>query len=108
MLDDYAALIREGRVNVLDCDGVVKGILVLIPEENAMLLDNVAVAPEVKGKGLGRKMLEFAEDSRPRAGYRHPPLHAREDDREHRPLHPHRLRRDAPGRGEGAAPRLHD
>ena len=70
MLDDYAALIRERRVHVLDCDGVVKGILVLIPEQDAMLLDNVAVAPDAKGMGFGRKLLEFAEDSARRAGYR--------------------------------------
>ena len=70
MLDDYAALIREGRVHVLDSDGVVKGILVLIPEQDAMLLDNVAVAPDAKGMGFGRKLIEFAEDSARRAGYR--------------------------------------
>ena len=54
MLDDYAALIDAGRVHVGMRDGVVQGILVLIPQNDAMLLDNVAVAPEAQGSGLGR------------------------------------------------------
>jgi ribosomal protein S18 acetylase RimI-like enzyme len=61
MLDDYHALIEEGRVYVVEHDNAVRGILVLIAEENSMLLDNVAVAPAARGLGLGRSMLEFAE-----------------------------------------------
>lgn len=61
MLDDYHARIREGRVHVVEHDGVVQGILVLIPQSDAMLLDNVAVAPAAQGSGLGHRMLEFAE-----------------------------------------------
>jgi GNAT superfamily N-acetyltransferase len=61
MLDDYAALIRKQRVYVLDNGGEIEGILVLIPQEGSMLLDNVAVSPRAQGLGLGRKLLEFAE-----------------------------------------------
>jgi GNAT superfamily N-acetyltransferase len=70
MLDNYAALIGEGRVHVAERDGVVQGLLVLIPQDDAMLLDNVAVAPEAWGSGLGRLMLEFAERAAVEAGYR--------------------------------------
>ncbi|KAF7585182.1 hypothetical protein BBP40_011852, partial [Aspergillus hancockii] len=49
MLDDYGALIDAGRVHVVEKDGVVSGVLVLIPEEGTMLLDNVAVAPAAQG-----------------------------------------------------------
>lgn len=70
MLDDYAALVREGRVHVVDEDGAVRGILVLIPETDAMLLDNVAVAPKAKGSGVGRLLLAFAERAARAAGYR--------------------------------------
>ena len=69
MLDDYAALIGEGRVHVAERDGVVQGLLVLIPQDEAMLLDNVAVAPEAQGSGLGRLLLEFAERQAVEAGY---------------------------------------
>ena len=69
MLDDYGALIEQGRVYVLEHVGVVKGILVLIPEEHSMLLDNVAVVPEAQGSGLGRRLLEFAEHRAISQGY---------------------------------------
>lgn len=69
MRDDYAALIAAGRVHVAEAAGAVQGILVLIPQEDAMLLDNIAVAPDVQGQGLGRRMLAFAEDAARAAGY---------------------------------------
>jgi GNAT superfamily N-acetyltransferase len=69
MLDDYGAQIAAGRVHVMDCDGEPKGLLVLIPEANAMLLDNVAVHPSAQGKGLGRQMMIFAEQAARDAGY---------------------------------------
>jgi hypothetical protein len=52
MLDDYAALIGAGRVHVAERDGVVQGLLVLIPRDGPML-DNVAVAPEAPNTPAG-------------------------------------------------------
>lgn len=69
MLDDYATLIRDGRMRVVERDGLVRGLLVLIPQDDAMLLDNVAVAPEVQGLGLGRFLMEHAERIAIEAGY---------------------------------------
>ena len=69
MLDDYGALIRDGRVHVVDRGGAVKGVLVLLPGKDAMLLDNVAVAPDAQGSGIGRAMLAFAERAAADAGY---------------------------------------
>ena len=68
MLDDYAALIGEQRVHVLEVDRSVEGLVVLIPEGSTMLLDNVAVRPRVKGQGYGRVLLDFAERSAIAAG----------------------------------------
>lgn len=70
MLDDYGRLIADRRVYVAEQDGIVKGVLVLIPQGDAMLLDNVAVAPSAQGLGLGRKLLEFAERAARDAGFR--------------------------------------
>ena len=70
MTDDYAALIGAGQVHVAERDGVVQGLLVLIPQNDAMLLDNVAVAPAAQGLGLGRLMLNFAERAAIAAGYK--------------------------------------
>jgi GNAT superfamily N-acetyltransferase len=70
MTDDYAALIEDGRVHVAGADGSVQGVLVLLPEADAMLLDNIAVDPARKGAGLGRALLAFAEQQTREAGYR--------------------------------------
>ena len=69
MLEDYASLIDGGRVHVAERDDLVQGFLVLIPQDEAMLLDNVAVAPQAQGTGLGRAMMEFAERAAIKAGY---------------------------------------
>ena len=70
MLDDYAALIRKRLVHVAERNEVVEGVLVLMPQEDAMLLDNVAVSPAAQGLGLGRMIIEFAERSALEVGYR--------------------------------------
>ncbi|GAW17696.1 hypothetical protein ANO14919_071610 [Xylariales sp. No.14919] len=69
LLDDYEAHINAGRVTVVDLDAGIGGILVLIPESDAMLLDNVAVAPSAQGLGLGRELMAYAEQCAKTAGY---------------------------------------
>jgi ribosomal protein S18 acetylase RimI-like enzyme len=78
MLDDYSALIRERHVHVVEHEGTVRGILVLIPQRDAMLLDNIAVSPCAQGLGLGRKMLMYAERIAAEAGYRSIKLYTNE------------------------------
>ncbi|MCV2449022.1 GNAT family N-acetyltransferase [Paracoccus sp. DMF] len=67
MRDDYAARQREGVLWVLD-DGAVRGLLVLIPGADHLLLDNVAVDPAAQGQGYGRLLMDFAESHARRAG----------------------------------------
>jgi ribosomal protein S18 acetylase RimI-like enzyme len=69
MLDDYAARILARQLHVIEDDGTIRGLVVLIPEAAAMLLDNVAVDPRFKGQGFGRVLIEFAEESARAAGY---------------------------------------
>lgn len=62
MLDDYDARILAGQAWLSEHDGTLEGVLVLEPTTgNALLLDNVAVAPHAQGKGLGRALVAFAE-----------------------------------------------
>ncbi|MGY2222541.1 GNAT family N-acetyltransferase [Pseudomonas gingeri] len=68
MLEDYAAVLQAGHLFVLEVSGQVAGILVLIREQGAMLLDNVALAPEYQGRGLGRVLMAFAEQAALDAG----------------------------------------
>ncbi len=70
MLDDYAALIDTGLVNVLeDADRAVAAVIVLIPKADDLLLDNVAVRPDRQGNGFGRALIAFAETEARRLGY---------------------------------------
>jgi GNAT superfamily N-acetyltransferase len=78
MLDDYARRISDRQAHVLVHDGAIKGVLVLIPESDSMLLDNFAVSPEAQGLGLGRKLLEFAEQAAKSAGHTYIKLYIHE------------------------------
>ena len=69
MLDDYAALIAGGLVRVLCRDGRICGVLVLIEKDDHLLLDNAAVAPEAQGLGIGRRLVEAAEEVARNLGY---------------------------------------
>lgn len=79
MLADYGALIDARSVHVVECEEQVpgmrvqgaclQGVLVLVPQPEAMLLDAVAVAPVAQGRGIGRRMLAFAEQEARAAGY---------------------------------------
>ncbi len=69
MLDDYAAVIAKHRVFVLGEAGAVIGALVLIRQAGGLLLDNVAVHPDHQGRGLGRRLIDFAEAEARRQGY---------------------------------------
>ncbi len=69
MLDDYAALIAARCVHVLTETGAIKATIVLIPEPDALLLDNVAVDPAFQRQGLGRRLLSFAEHQARSAGF---------------------------------------
>ena len=70
MLDDYAARIRDGEATVLEAEGRVLGLLVLIDQPEALLLDNVAVAEAAQGRGIGKRLVEHAEAEARRRGYR--------------------------------------
>jgi ribosomal protein S18 acetylase RimI-like enzyme len=61
MLDDYGALVGNGRVSVLEEEGRIAGLLVLLPQSDHLLLDNIAVDPSFQGRGLGRQLAAEAE-----------------------------------------------
>ena len=69
MVDDYANVIQQHSAFVVEENGEIVGVLVLIQTESGMLLDNVAVHPEHQGEGLGRRLLELAESETRNQGY---------------------------------------
>lgn len=64
---DYATLIADGVVHVTGSTEV-EGLIVLLPEEGTLLVENVAVRPPLHGRGIGRRLLAFAEDEARRLG----------------------------------------
>jgi ribosomal protein S18 acetylase RimI-like enzyme len=59
---DYSALIERGQLWVAVDDGYLLGILVLVPKPDHLLLENIAVAPEAQGNGLGWLLLDVADE----------------------------------------------
>jgi ribosomal protein S18 acetylase RimI-like enzyme len=70
MLDDYRRLIDQGVVSVLEeATGSIAALIVLLPQPDHLSLDNVAVRPDRQGRGLGRRMIAFAEAEARQIGY---------------------------------------
>jgi ribosomal protein S18 acetylase RimI-like enzyme len=69
MTDDYAEVIKNYRVTVAESHETIVGVIVLTVDDEGFLIDNVAVDPAHRGKGLGKALLEFAEAEARRAGF---------------------------------------
>lgn len=67
MQDDYAARIAAKQAWVLEDAGALLGVVVLEDRDDALLLDNIAVA--TRGAGHGRELLDFVEAEARRRGY---------------------------------------
>ena len=68
MSADYAAAVRDGQAWVATRDGRVVGHVVLVPEPDHLLLQNLAVSPAAQGQGVGTILLTLAEDEARRRG----------------------------------------
>ncbi len=70
MTDDYTEVIANRQVTLAESHGKIVGVIVLtVDDEEGFLIDNVAVDPSHRGKGLGKALLEFAEAEALRAGF---------------------------------------
>lgn len=99
MLDDYPAHIRGHTAWVLESNGVVLGLIVLLPQGDHLLLDNVAVDPLHHGRGVGRALMTFAEQEAVRRGYNELRLYTHEKMTENLAMYP-ALGWQETGRGE--------
>ncbi|MFZ0217256.1 MAG: GNAT family N-acetyltransferase [Candidatus Dormiibacterota bacterium] len=61
MTADYAAAVAAGEVWVAEHDDRVVGLVVLVPAVDHLLLENVAVNPDLQGAGVGTALLRLAE-----------------------------------------------
>ena len=61
MTADYDAAVRAHRFDLLYQDGVLAGLIETVDEHDRLLVENVAIAPDRQGQGLGRRLLAHAE-----------------------------------------------
>ena len=69
MTGDYEEVIRDYHVTVAERDAAIVGVIVLRVTDEGFLIDNVAVHPSQRGRGLGRALLELAEAEARSAGF---------------------------------------
>jgi GNAT superfamily N-acetyltransferase len=84
---DYKRLIDRGLVHVIG--DPIEGVIVLVPEADHLLVENVAVLPDAQGRGLGRQLMQFAEQEASRLGYEEINLYTHERMTENLGLYPH-------------------
>lgn len=69
MLDDYGARVAAAQVWVVRDGGALAGLVVLQDEPDHLLLENICVAPDRQGQGIGRRLLAFTEAQARARGY---------------------------------------
>lgn len=62
LLEDYAAVVADGRALVARRDGSVVGLLISSVHPDHVLVENVAVATSERGTGLGARLLAIADE----------------------------------------------
>ena len=63
---DYVAEQQAGQIWV--AGEPIVGVIVLIREPDCLLIENVAIDPVVQGTGLGRRLMEFAQEQATSSG----------------------------------------
>ena len=62
MTADYDAAVRDNVVDVLHLNGQAAALIEMEPEDNHLLIVNVAVSPDHQERGYGRALLAHAEE----------------------------------------------
>src|SRR6187402_1990829 len=70
MQQDYAKVLEEEHVFVIEVEEKLVGILALCETEDGLLVENVAVLPSHRGLGVGKALLIHAEQQAAFRGYR--------------------------------------
>ena len=58
---DYADVLARYEVWLLESGDALEGVLVLEPRAEDLLIWSVAVAPELRGSGIGNRLLDFTD-----------------------------------------------
>lgn len=63
MKADYNLAVRTHRIDLLEVDRTLVGLIEMIPEPDWLLIENLAVAPAHQGRGYARILLDRAQDT---------------------------------------------
>lgn len=66
---DYADEIRQSEVWIAESDAALVGALILTAGDDEFQIANIAVHPTLQGNGLGRGLLDFAENEALKQGF---------------------------------------
>jgi ribosomal protein S18 acetylase RimI-like enzyme len=69
MTQDYAWVIGNRQVTVAEVGETITGVIVFGVDEEGFVIENVAVHPSQRGRGLGRALVDLAEAEAVRAGF---------------------------------------
>jgi ribosomal protein S18 acetylase RimI-like enzyme len=69
MTQDYAWVIRNRELTVAEVGETISGVIVFGVDDEGFVIENVAVHPSQRGRGLGRAFLELAEAEAVRTGF---------------------------------------
>jgi N-acetylglutamate synthase-like GNAT family acetyltransferase len=61
MTADYEQAVTDHIINLWEENGQLLGLIEMMPAEDHLLIENVAVRPDRQGKGLGETLLHHAE-----------------------------------------------
>ncbi|MGQ0582372.1 MAG: GNAT family N-acetyltransferase [Reyranella sp.] len=70
MTANYDTAVRLNRVDLAHVEGELAGLIETIDRSDHLLIENVAVAPQRHGQGVGRALMSHAETVARAAGYR--------------------------------------
>lgn len=68
MTADYANAVQAHRIDLLYAHGALAALIETMLRDDHLWIENVAVAPERQGRGLGRRLLAHAERLAAEAG----------------------------------------
>jgi N-acetylglutamate synthase-like GNAT family acetyltransferase len=61
MQADYDKAVLEHWIDLAEADGSLAGLIEMIPHDNHLFIENLAVAESMQGKGLATQLLQHAE-----------------------------------------------
>ncbi|KZB64780.1 acetyltransferase [Thalassospira lucentensis] len=91
MTADFAAQIMAGNVHIATDDkNQVVGFIVFYPDDDTtMMLENIAVMPDQKGRGIGKRLMAFCEENARQQGFSHMRLYTNEKMTANLSIYPH-------------------